>query len=194
MLIKNYIINEKTILLTGIYNYHGHLQTLVIETGKTFRVNNHAEKILNNSLKKMGTTLREAQKETKANLGKLHMCPIKINSQAGLYLFPSKSVKRPDCVWFSLIHVKGAKRIGKNKTKVFLSHGHSITVECTLASFQTKLQRTLKLRHLIAEQEKCPITFYLEPKGDRIIRETKEKNPTLHNDDPKDLSSGQSEN
>jgi competence protein ComK len=194
MLLKNYFINENTILLTGIHGHHGQLQTLVIETGKTFRVNNTAEQILNNSLKKMGTTLRGALDHAKANLGNMNMCPIKMNSQVGLYLFPSKSPKRPDCVWFSLIHVKGAKGLGKNKTKVLLSHGHSIIVDCTLASFKTKLHRAFKLRKMIAENEHCPITFYLEPKSGKIIRESEQKDLNLLNDDQKDISSGQNEN
>jgi competence protein ComK len=194
MLLKNYLINENTILLTGIYGHHGQLQTLVIETGKTFRVNNTMEQIMNKSLKKMGTTLRGALEHAKANLGNLNMCPIKMNSQLGLYLFPSKSRKRPDCVWFSLIHVKGAKIHGKNKTKVFLSHGHSIIVDCTLESFKTKLHRAQKLRKLIAENENCPITFYLEPKSDKNIRDTMPKDPNLLNDDQKDISSGQNDN
>ena len=194
MLLKNYFINENTILLTGIYGHHGHLQTLVIETGKTFRVNNAAEQILNLSLNKMGTTLRGAMDHAKANLGNMNMCPIKMNSQTGLYLFPSKSPKRPDCVWFSLIHVKGAKELGKNKTKVLLSHGHSILVDCTLTSFKSKLHRALKLRKMISENENCPITFYLEPKSEKMLSETSEKNFDLINDDQKDISSGQNDN
>lgn len=194
MLLKNYFINENTILLTGIYGHHGHLQTLVIETGKTFRVNNATEQILNKSLNKMGTTLRGAMDYAKANLGNMNMCPIKMNSQMGLYLFPSKSPKRPDCVWFSLIHVKGAMALGKNKTKVLLSHGHSIVVDSTLTSFKSKYHRALKLRKIIAENENCPITFYLEPKNEKKLRETSEKSYDRINDDQKDISSGQSEN
>jgi competence protein ComK len=194
MLIKNYNINEKTIMLTGIYGRHGHLQTLVIETGKTFRVNNSSEQILNNSLKRMGTTLRRALDDARANLGNLNMCPIKINSKLGVYMFPSKSPKRPDCVWFSLVHIKGVRSIGKNKTKVYFSHDHSIIVDCTLESFKTKLHRALKLRRIIAEKENCPITFYLESKCDRTVKDPNTKHPNLLNDDQKDLSSGQNEN
>jgi competence protein ComK len=194
MLLKNYIINEKTILLTGIYGHHGHLQTLVIETGKTFRVNNATEQILTKSLYKMGTTLREAKNNAKAHLGNLNMCPIKVNSQLGLYLFPSKSPKRPDCVWFSLVHVKGAKSLGKNKTKVLLSQGHSIIVDCTLTSFKTKLHRAQKLRKIIAENENCPITFYVEPRSEKMLKDISENNYNMINDDQKDISSGQNEN
>jgi competence protein ComK len=194
MSFKNYFINENTILLTGIYSHHGHLQTLVIETDQTFRVNRTSEQILTSSLKKMGTSLSESLDIAKANLGNVKMYPIRFNPHLGLYLFPSKSPKRPDCVWISLIHVKGAKNFGKNKTKVYLSHDHSIIIDCTLSTFTNKLQRALKLRRMIAENENSPITFYLEPKGGLQIQSDKQIDTSLQNDDQKDISNGQNEN
>jgi competence protein ComK len=115
-----------------------------------------------------------------------------IDSEQGIYFFPSKSPKRPDCVWFSLIHVKGAVTFGKNKTKVLLSHGHSIIVDGQLSSFMNKWQRALELRRKIAVYEKCPIKFYLEPKEDNNQKELK-INPDIIFDDQEDISSGQNE-
>jgi competence protein ComK len=183
MSLNNYIINEETIMLTGVYSHHGALQTMVVETGKTFRVNGTAERILSNSLKKMGTTLRGELDITREKLGNLKMCPIKLNSQSGLYFFPSKSPKRPDCVWFSLFHVKGAVAFGKNKTKVYMSHNHSFIVDCTLSSFNNKLRRSQELRRKIAEQEMCPITFYLEPAKSSLLSKADEKDRNFSTDD-----------
>lgn len=187
MLLKDYTINENTILLTGIYGHYGHLQTMVIDLEKTYRVNGSSEQIIDTTLKKMGSSLRGALDGAKANLGNLKMYPIKINSRSGLYLFPSKSPKKPDCVWFSLFHVKRANTFGKNKTKVFLSQGHTIIIDCTLTSFKNKLHRAQELRRRISLNENSPVTFFLEPTTEHDRNNNKGKDTSMMNDDQKDL-------
>lgn len=193
MLLQNYQINEQTILLTGIYGRYNHLQTMIIDGNKTYRVNGSSEQIIDSALKLAGSSLKKEMEGARTYLGNLKMYPVKINSQLGLYFFPSKSPKRPDCVWFSLIHVKGAKTFGKNKTKVYLSHGHSIIIECRLSAFNNKLRRTMELRRMIAEKEHCPISFYLEPKKSLQKRKQTKMDPSMVNDDQKDISSGQND-
>lgn len=193
MLLRNYQINEQTVLLTGIYGRYNHLQTMIIAGNKTYRVNGSTEQIIEKALKKEDSSFRRALANARAYLGNLKMYPIKINSQQGLYFFPSKSPKKPDCVWFSLVHVKGAKLFGKNKTKVYLSYGHSIIIDCKLSTFQNKLRRTQELRRKVVENEHCPFTFFLEPKKSLQKQKETKIDTSLLNDDQKDISSGQNE-
>jgi competence protein ComK len=192
MLLKNYMINNQTILLTGIYGRFSHLQTMVIEGNKTYRVNVSSDQLINSILRKRGSSLRKSMDKSREYLGNSKMYPIKIDPQQGIYFFPSKSPKRPDCVWFSLIHVKRAETFEKNKTKVFLSHGHSIIIDGQLSAFMNKWQKALELRRKMAESENFPIMFYLEQREDKSQKEVK-MNPDMIFDDQIDLSSGQNE-
>ncbi len=192
MLLKNYRINEQTILLTGIYGKFSHLQTMVIDGSKTYRVNVSTEQLIDSFLRNRGSSLRKSMEKAREYLGNLKMYPIQIESEQGIYFFPSKSPKRPDCVWFSLFHVKGAKTFGKNKTKVFLSHGHSIIIDGQLSAFMGKWQRALEFRRKIAEHENCPIKFYLEPKEMKKQKEIK-INPDTILGDQKDISGSTNE-
>lgn len=193
MLLKNYQINEQTMLLTGIYGRYNQIQTMIIEGNNTYRVNGSTEQIIDSALKKTGSSIRQEVTQAREMMGNLKMYPIKINSHQGLYFFPSKSPKRPDCVWFSLIHVKGVKLFGKNKTKVILSHGHSIIIDCKPSSFNTKLRRAQEFRRLMVEYEHCPFTFYVEPKKNQQKQNNTILDMSKINDDQKDISSGQNE-
>lgn len=193
MLLKNYQINEKTILLTGIYGRYHHLQTMIIDGNCTYRVNGSSEQIIDSSLKKEGSSLRLEMAYARGILGNLKMYPIKMNSNLGIYFFPSKSPKRSDCVWFSLIHVKGAKLFGKNKTKVFLSHGHTIIIDCKLSTFNNKFRRAQEFRRMLVENEHYPVTFYLEPRKNTDKRQDKKIDTPIINDDQKDISREQNE-
>ncbi|MED4206830.1 competence protein ComK [Neobacillus mesonae] len=99
---RNHIINEKTILFYGVLYKNGELFTKVIEGDDMFLVAMTPLQFINQSLIKYGSDLKGALNSSKKLLGeKQKKYPIKISLSLDIYLFPTKSIKREDCVWFA---------------------------------------------------------------------------------------------
>lgn len=174
----DYIVNQETVLLTGEYDRFGKLCTRVIEGKETFLVNKKPLEIINETLLGLGSDFRGGRESSKKILGTTHMCPIKINCQLGIWLFPTKSYNHDFCVWFSLNHVKRTKARGIRKTEVFLSYGHSFVIGMKESSFNNKRQKAEDLREEMLKNSKGPLTYYIEePRKGINIREDEGENP-----------------
>lgn len=169
-IIEDYLINEKTVLLMGEYVKNGRQWTRVIEGEETFLVKKRPIDLINRALLCLGSDFRAARKSSKYILGECHMCPIRVNCNLGVWLFPTKSYKDDHCIWFSLMHVKDSKSVGIRRTKVFLSYNHDIEIEMKESSFKNKKNKAIQLRESMLRNSQSPLTFYLEPKkGLQII-------------------------
>lgn len=170
IILDNYIINEETVLLTGEYDDFGNLWTRVIEGKKTFLVRMSPIQLINKTLLRLGSNFQAARQSSKDLLGEIHMYPIKINATLGIWLFPTKSFNKPDCVWFSLIHIGKTRAVGIRKTEIMLSYGHSFCLGMRENAFNNKRHKAQELRELITRNLRSPLIFYVEPrKGFRII-------------------------
>jgi competence protein ComK len=168
---EEYVINEKTVLLTGEYESNGKLITRVIDGGETFLVDLTPAQVIDASLLLVGSDLRAALQSSKKLLGPLYMYPLSINSGLGIYLLPTHSMKKRNCVWISLLHVKKAQALGIRKTKVYTSYGHVIEIDMRKSAFINRLQITKDLRKIIVENSSNPLTFYVEPQEGFYISE-----------------------
>jgi competence protein ComK len=167
---EDYLMNEKTVLLMGEYVKNGRQWTRVIEGEETFLVKKRPIDLINRALLCLGSDFRAARKSSKYILGECHMCPIRVNCNLGVWLFPTKSYRDDHCIWFSLMHVKDSKSVGVRRTKVFLSYNHDIEIEMKEPSFKNKKNKAIQLRESMLRNSQSPLTFYLEPKkGIKII-------------------------
>lgn len=182
---KDYIINEETILLTGEYNQLGKLCTRVIEGANTFLVEMAPIALMNKTLLRQGCTFQGALKSSRFLLGPMKMYPIKINAKLGIWLFPTKSYKKENCVWLAVTHVKDSKTAGMRKTEVCLSFGHTITIEMKQKSFKKKQQNAEELRKIILKNLNTPLVFYVEPKQGFYIREDRTMMKVIKPENPR---------
>lgn len=164
MLKKNYWINKETVYFSGEFDKEGQLCTRIVRGYMSYCVKMNSLKLIDESLKKFGFSLRGALDGSKDILGNKNMRPIVINAYLGIYLFPSKSPGKPDCTWFSLLHVLNTESISRKETKVYLSYGHTVVIDMKESNFNRRLNRALELRRVVSENMKIPITFYVEPK------------------------------
>lgn len=176
-ILQEYLINEKTVLLTGEYDDFGRLCTRIIEGSDTFLIALKPMQIINNTLQLLGSNFHSVRETSKRILGDVHMCPIKVNCNLGIWLFPTKSHNNDFCVWFSLMHVKKTKPLGVRRTEVFLSYNHTFIIEMKESSFNHKRQKAEDLREAMLKNTQSPLTFYLEPKKGFCICEDEGRNP-----------------
>ncbi len=158
-----YIINEKTILLKGEYDPFGKLCTRVFEDDQTFLVDKAPVGLINHTLLLQGDDFRGALESSRFLLGEMKMYPIKVNETLDIWLFPTRSYKKDNCVWFALSHVRKTKASGVRKTEVSLSYGHTFKVEMKQSSFNNKRQKAEDLREMIRRNSKNPKFFYQKP-------------------------------
>ncbi|MFB6468524.1 competence protein ComK [Cytobacillus sp. Hz8] len=169
---NNYLINEKTVLFYGEWNENGELFTFVIEGDDSFLVSMSPIKLIDKSLLSYGSNFIGALRSSRELLGgNRKMYPIKIDASLDIWLFPTKSYKKENCVWFALSHVKYTKRLGNKHTKVFLSYGHEFEIEMGESSFRNKRDITLDLRNIIYRNTKKSLNYVAVSQKQLIILE-----------------------
>ncbi|WP_226679033.1 competence protein ComK [Mesobacillus jeotgali] len=178
--LTDYIINEETVLLTGEYNENGKLYARVIHGEDTFLIDMKPIKIINETMIGLGSDFKTGRKSARRLLGNISMCPIKVNCNLGIWLFPTKSYNDDFCIWFSLMHVKNTKALGIRRTEVELSYGHHVVIQMKESSFNQKRKKAEDLREKMIKNSKGPLTFYIESKkGIKMIEGEGVKRYTL---------------
>jgi competence protein ComK len=175
-LLSDYTINQETVLLTGEYNENGKLCTRIIEGEDTFLVDMKPTDVINKTLLGLGSDFHAGRKSSREILGDIYMCPIKINCNLGIWLFPTKSYNNDFCVWFSLTHVKKTKAVGIRKTEVYLSHNHTFVINMRESTFNQRKQTAKELRDEMMKNSQGMLTFFVEPKKGLMIREGEGRN------------------
>jgi competence protein ComK len=153
--------------MEGQYDRNGKLCAIITEVGKTFLVDMSPLAILEDSIKSIGFDLKGAMKTSKWFHGDIHMRPLMVNPIQGICLFPSKSAKNEDTMWFNPYHIKRTSGYNR-KTFIEFSNGLTIEVQSILSSFNHKLQIAEQFRNMTVETGKNPISFVLDPKERRI--------------------------
>jgi competence protein ComK len=169
----NYLINSNTILLYGVLYENGELYTFVLETEKAFLVAMPPVKLIDKSLISYGSSFSGALKSSTQLLGKERKkYPIKIDASLDIWLFPTKSYKKDNCIWFALNHVSDTLPLGQKFTKVFLSNGHTFELGMREMAFRAKLRTVENLRYMISNNTKnSQLTYVAKPRKGFIIVE-----------------------
>lgn len=172
----DYLINSKTILLYGVLHENGHLYTFVLEEEEAFLVAMAPVKLIDQSLISYGSSFSGALKSSTYLLGKERKkYPIKIDTSLDIWLFPTKSYRQDNCVWFALNHVRDTMPIAQKFTKVYLSNGHMFELVMNESAFRARMRTAENLRDIIIYNTKNSINCKEEMKKGFIIVEKKGK-------------------
>lgn len=173
---ERYLINEKTVLLTGEYNDRGELWSRVIEGEETLLVTKSPLTLIEETLLHLGSNFHGARRSSKYLLSPSRMHPISVDPQLGILLFPAKNMRRQSNIWFSLIHVKNTNPVRINQIEVLTSFGHTILLHMSEKAFNNKRQKAIQLQEAIIHNLNCPLNFYIEPKNGFYIGKNPEEN------------------
>ncbi|WML29647.1 competence protein ComK [Neobacillus sp. OS1-32] len=178
---KFYFIKPEFMYMAGFYDRYGNRFSVVHEVHRTLIVERSPIEILADSIRRIGFDLRGAIATAKSLLGDIQMCPIMVNPIHQICVFPTKSAKNDDTIWFNPNQIIRTKCCCQ-KTLVLLGNGRSILVPNKLSSFNTKLQNADQLKKITTEFRNNPVTFTIEPKHDRLDFITKrvQKRKKIH--------------
>jgi competence protein ComK len=170
----DYLINNRTILLYGVLHENGHLYTFVLEEEEAFLVAMAPVKLIDQSLINYGSSFSGALKSSTYLLGKKRKkYPIKIDASLDIWLFPTKSFRKDNCIWFALNHVRDTLPLGQKFTKVLLSNGHTFELGMREFAFREKRRSAENLKDVIAHNAKGSSNYLVEPKKGFMILEKK---------------------
>lgn len=170
----DYLINEETVLFYGVRNENGELFTHVIDKDDEFLVAMSPVELIDKSLISYGSSFKGALYSSTQLLGEnRRMYPIKIDASLDIWLFPTKSYKKENCIWFALNHVKGTRPLGIKFTKVYLSYGHTFEIVMRESAFREKRLNAEVLKEKITTNTKNSTSFLVEPKKGFMIVEEK---------------------
>ncbi|WP_231734910.1 competence protein ComK [Bacillus sp. FJAT-29937] len=142
-----YTINKNFVQMAGHRDRYGKQCTHVIETNKTFMVDKSPLEILDESIRSIGYDLRGAIETSKRLLGNVHCCPVLVNPIDRIVVFPTKSAKNEECVWFNPAHIKRTSSLNL-KTSITYSNGKTKCIAAKLSSFNSKIKRAEQLEEM----------------------------------------------
>jgi competence protein ComK len=149
--------------MTGQYDRNGKQCTLVTETRRTFIVDQSPLEIIHYSTLYAGSSLKGAMEASRWLLGGIHMCPITVNPIQKIVVFPTRSAKHEDTIWFNPSHIKRATS-HDGKALVHFKNRTTLLIPMRPSSFNNKLLTAEQLKAMTTGNAKGTYTLVLDPK------------------------------
>lgn len=152
--LKKYVVRKEAMAFIPHYTESGKLITWVMESDSSFYADMAPSKLMNQCLGYYGTSLRGATDGARNVLGNINMCPVLMSEKLELYWFPTKSLKKHDCVWLALQHVEDYENAESKQTKVTFSNGGEVTIDISFYRFKERIQQAYQLKGKLEERLK----------------------------------------
>ncbi|MFJ7727868.1 competence protein ComK [Neobacillus sp. NPDC097160] len=160
---NNYFINRDFMFMVGQYDRNAKLCALVKEQNRTFIVDRSPLEILNESIRCIGFNLKGAMETSKLLLGDKHMCPIMVNPIHNICVFPNKSAKHADTMWFNPDHIYRTNTLN-GKAKLEFTNGLIMMVPSKLYTFNHKLQTAEQFKKMVDGNGYDPLSSKKDPR------------------------------
>nr|WP_263324340.1 competence protein ComK [Neobacillus sp. Marseille-Q6967] len=172
---RHYIINQHFMYMFGVRDRNAKVCTLVREFHRVFIVDRSPLEILEDSLRSIGFNLKGALDSSKIIIGNNMMCPVMLNHIHNICVFPDKSHKHEDTIWFNPCHILRTHSI-KRKTHVEFRNRLILTIDSKLFSFNNKWKSAEQLSRITTENANNPVSYIIiEPPKKKSKRKSKNK-------------------
>lgn len=165
-LIEEYEINRFTMMIMP-ESYGSKIFSKVYELEDEFISPFKPIDIVKKSCVYYGASFDGRKEGTRELIGVTHKAPIAIDPTNNIYVFPTTSPNRPQCIWIAPEHVLHHQRIGPSKTFVIFRNKQEFELSVPLSTFESQLHRTarlqIKLMQRIEETERKSLYFYQHP-------------------------------
>ncbi|MDQ0974625.1 competence protein ComK [Neobacillus niacini] len=169
-----YIINPHMMYMYGLHDRNAKVCTLVREFHRVFIVDRSPLEILDDSLRCIGFNLKGAMDTSKIIIPNSMMCPVMINHIHNICVFPDKSHKHEDTIWFNPCHILRTLSF-KRKTLIEFRNRLILINDSKLFSFNNKWKAAEQLSQITIENAKNPVSFIIEPPKKTRKRKRKSK-------------------
>ncbi|MGD6801534.1 transcriptional regulator [Rossellomorea vietnamensis] len=144
-IIEEYEINPYTMLIMPI-EYGTRTYTEIHEGNETLVSPFKPFEIIKKSCEFFGSSYQGRKDGTKRLTGITHKAPIIVDPHSSIYLFPTTSPAKSECIWISHDHVLSYTKLNSKEISVTFRNRRSFTLPMSFASFEAQMMRTAMLR------------------------------------------------
>lgn len=148
---KRKLISSSTMALLPL-QYGSRLYTKMKEYDGDFTIPLKPFTVVKESCRYYASSYQGRKEGTKTLIGVTHKAPIVIDPFQGIYLFPTASPARDDCIWISQGFVEDYQAAEYGKTEVMFINGETLVLPVSLHTFRQQMYRTLILRDKIEQR------------------------------------------
>lgn len=145
---EKYKINPNFMCMCGVLDRYGRHCTVVRETTRIFIVDRSPLEILNDSIRCVGYTLKGAIETSKWYMGNKYMCPLMVNPVFNIVVFPSRTAKHMETVWFNPLHIVRTNSIN-SQTQIKFTNESTIIIPMKLCAFNNRLKTAEQFRDMM---------------------------------------------
>ncbi|MBU5468370.1 competence protein ComK [Virgibacillus sp. MSJ-26] len=144
-----YEITPQTMAVLVHCDERGHTGAWILEESDDYYVDNSPSKVIDQSCRFFGSSLKGRQEGTFNVCRITHKAPISIDPSNGMYFFPTTSPVNPRCSWIAHSHVAQVNNLKDNFTEIVFNNGRKLPIQVSFGSIQNQLHRTAQFRFLL---------------------------------------------
>jgi competence protein ComK len=150
-MIEEYEVNPHTMLLFPI-KYGSKIYTEVFELSDQFLSPFKPLDIVKKSCEFFGSSYEGRRQGAKQLIGSGHKPPIIVDPHTSIFLFPTMSPSKQECIWISHEHVISHERLDTNTTSVTFRNKQTFRLPVSYSVFNSQLLRTALLRTRLSQR------------------------------------------
>lgn len=145
---ENYEINKGTMcLIQNIDN-----TTKVIEIDSEYNIDENIHKIVDDSCRNFGSSLKGRSDGTRELTGIKYKTPIIISEYLSIIMIPTGSTRGDICHWISLNYIKAIDKDINNQSIITFTNGKSIKLDISFFIMQNQLSKATRLDYCLRQK------------------------------------------
>ncbi|MDQ0214780.1 competence protein ComK [Oikeobacillus pervagus] len=152
-IVEEYEINPYTMIIMP-FQYGSRVYSKIYELHDEYISPFKPLELVKKSCEYFGSSYQGRRDGTKRLIGVTHKAPIIIDPHTSIYLFPTLSPTKIDCMWISHEHIVAHTCINSYDTEVLFHNNQTVTIPISSSSFESQLGRTARLRVKFEQQIK----------------------------------------
>ncbi|PLT27712.1 competence protein ComK [Peribacillus deserti] len=144
-LVEEYEINPYTLVVMPLA-YGSKIYSQIIEIDGEVTSPFKPMDIIKKSCEYFGSSYEGRKDGTRQLIGITHKLPITIDPTSNIFVFPTNSPGREDCIWICHEHVDFYQRTDMGETIVTFRNKKQISIPISFSSFESQMFRTAMLR------------------------------------------------
>ncbi|MYL47631.1 competence protein [Virgibacillus halodenitrificans] len=157
-------ITPMTLALIASRDRKENRTTQVVEEDTEYLVQAHTSRLIDQSCKYFGSSLKGRQEGTREICGITYKAPITINPSSGMYFFPTNSPSNSNCCWIAHSHIDQVNQAQTSGTEIIFKNGKKIFITTSYGIVLNQIQRTAQYRYLLDKR----LQFLQKHHADRV--------------------------
>lgn len=147
-MLDNYEINSGTLAIIPIDEF----SSKILEEETEYVVKQSATKIIDNSCRFFGSSLKGRSEGTKSLIGGNYKLPVVVEESREIIFFPTSSPKLNECIWISLNNLSDYQKLDDNSVIKF-KNGSILSVDISHYSLENQVLRASRLENVLRRRK-----------------------------------------